>query len=102
MALVNAPENFGLRRHLEPDFVPSSATDVVGADCYVEEIVLTGVTSATVTIWDKQATPKLLASAVSVDAGDVLVMRFDGRYCPGGVRWQASAANACVGYMRIR
>lgn len=104
MALTNAPENFLPRQHTTPDFVPDSDTDVIGQDCYLEELTFTnaGVATATVTVLDKQTTPMPVVKDLDIDPGAPVVIRFDGRWCPGGVSWSASVADTIVGYMRVR
>ncbi len=108
MSLIAAPENFGIRRHTVPAYVPAVATDVTTSDCFVEEITLSNVsaTAVRVTIQDRQGTPIPLIKDLELDGSTsskaIAVLRFDGRYCPGGVNWSASAANAVVGYLRVR
>ncbi len=105
MSLVAAPPAYlNEKKHLEPDLVPNSLTDVYPGNCYIEEMTFStaGATSATVTVQDKQGTPRVVVKDLAVDPGAPVVVRFDGRYCPGGVSWQASVAGAVVGYIRIR
>jgi hypothetical protein len=88
-----------------PKLLPSSAEDVYAANCHVLEIHLVNETASpvTVTISDKQTTPRAVAPpAVVVPGNGDLVWEFSGRYCPGGLTWVASAASSITGYVRGR
>ena len=91
-------------RHFDPKYIPSSLEEVFGSEVYLHEITLTNSTTSAVlvTIQDKQATPLPVLKDVSVPAKGVYVVRFEGRYCPGGLSWQADQASAVVGYIRGR
>jgi hypothetical protein len=87
-----------------PKLIPAVVEDVFSSTCYVEEIVLTNVTDAdvTVTMADKQTTPVPLLSAVPIYARSVVSLPFKARYCPSGLTWVCSAADSVVGYVRGR
>ncbi len=88
----------------DPALIPAVAADLLAESCWLEEVVLSNVTGAavTVTIKDKQSTPRSLCEALSVAANSVTILRFAGRYCPGGLNWVAGSANAIVGSVRGR
>lgn len=73
--------------------VPTSATDLATADAYILQIVVnnTGASSQTITISDKQGTPRDLLTAVAIDPGVPAVLVFpQGVRMKSGVRWSAS------------
>lgn len=101
MAVISKPNFLGNAWQITPAVVPTEAVDVVATDVYVEEITLsnTSGSAATVTIKDKQGTPRSILEAVSIAANTTYVITFPkGRYMPGGVNWVASAGSV-VGYI---
>jgi hypothetical protein len=85
-----------------PNLIPAVAENLWSMDVWLEEITLTNVTDVaqTVTISDRQSTPRSVLSQVQVDARTTYVIRFAARYCPGGVSWVAPDASSIVGYIR--
>jgi hypothetical protein len=85
-----------------PGLIPAVDTDVYAKNIWLSEITLTNTSAGavTVTVQDKQATPRAVLSAVSVAAHTTYVIQFSARYCPNGVSWSASSGTAVVGYLR--
>lgn len=102
--LKNAWQYHWRPQDFDPVLIPSSEEDVITENCYVEEITLSNTHSSevTVTISDKQDTPREFFPAVVLQANSVVSGRFSGRYCPGGLTWVASVADKVVGYIRAR
>jgi hypothetical protein len=103
VTLRNAFFNHLPQRDFDPKYVPDSSEDVFTETVYLTEITLTNVTASSVTIQilDKQAIPLAIVDA-TLPAKQSYVIRFEGRYCPGGVSWVAGTASALVGYIRGR
>lgn len=91
-------------KHTYPSVVPATEEDVFTADVYVTEISITNKSSSatTLTMKDKQSTPRELVPTTTINANSVHEFRFDGRFCPGGLTWQAGAADSLVVYVRGR
>jgi hypothetical protein len=88
-----------------PKLIPAVAEAVYVGDCHVVEIQLVNesVAAVTVTIADKQATPRaVIPPAISIPAGTDMIWEFSGRFCPGGITWVAGTASAVTGYVRAR
>lgn len=96
-----APTNFSRFDETTPALVPTSATDVVAQDAWLDQLNFTNTTAAeiTVTVLDKQGTPRAALNSFPVPANDAVLISFNRRYMPGGIRWSASATNL-VGYAR--
>jgi uncharacterized lipoprotein YbaY len=99
----NIASSFG-EHETVPVMVPAVAEDVFASDTWLREITLTNKSAAavTVTIADKQDTPREVVAELSIEPHATAVIEFVSRYCPGGVTWVASAADAVIGYMRGR
>lgn len=77
--------------------IPGSATDLTTSNTVIFQIVLVNKTAGaiTVTILDKQGTPKTLFGAISIPANTTLTQSFgEGVLMLGGVRWSASAGSS--------
>jgi hypothetical protein len=91
-----------------PATVPSSDTDVVsGKDVWLASVVLTniGASSATITITDKQSTPVAIVKDLTVDPGVPVIFAMPKDHpasMPGGIKWQASAADTIVCRLRYQ
>ena len=87
-----------------PALIPATPESLWTADVWIEEITLTNASAApvSVTIQDRQATPRAVLHEVPLDPGATYVIRFVARYCPNGVQWVASTANTVVGYVRVK
>lgn len=95
------PSSLPTQQEIIPVAVPTSAEDVISESVYLEFMHLTNGGSATVdvTINDKQGTP-LEVFRVTVDPkAPVSWNPGHRRYCPGGIRWSASAAGV-IGYLK--
>jgi len=71
-----------------------SMTDIATVDCEVLEIEVQNSTASTITltVQDKQSTPRKLLDAVNIDPGYPVILPFRGSgRCANGVSWQASA-----------
>jgi len=95
------PANLNIQE-TTPGLIPATLADVYTKNIWLSEITLTNKSAGTVTVTvqDKQTTPREVLAAVSVAANTTYVIRFDARYCPGGVSWSASSGTAIVGYLR--
>ena len=86
------PKEFDTGRILVPF---ASMTDIATVDCEVLGIEVQNSTAATITltVQDKQGTPRKLLDAINIDPGYPYVFEFNGREarCSSGVSWQASA-----------
>jgi len=92
-------------RETVPSLIPAVAEDLYVGDCWIEQVVLVNIggASQTVTIKDKQATPREVLSAVIVNPGDPpLILGLAGRFMPGGINWVAGDGVSIVGYVRWR
>jgi len=88
-----------------PSKIPATAADVFTETVHVTLITLNniGAATATVTVADKQSTALAMLTAIEVDVGTPQIWRCpEGRKCPGGVTWVASAADTVVGYIRAK
>jgi hypothetical protein len=96
-----APTNFKEFFEITPQLVPTVAADVVAQDVWLDQLNFTNTTASaiTVTVEDKQGTPRAALSAFVVPGNDSVVIAFNRRWMPGGIRWSASATNL-VGYAR--
>lgn len=91
---------------IKPQYIPSSAADLVATDTYVCHMDVMNATGSdvTITINDKQVTPIALYSGI-VPAGKFAVLldipNESGRcrWMPGGIRWSATSANAVSVFM---
>ena len=101
MALKRFPVNsYPVLALLEPAVLPNSAADAIAVDCILQNITLTNYTAGaiTVTITDKQSTPRDLLKDYSIPAKTTVVFSFPGgRFMTGGFQWVASAATSIVG-----
>lgn len=91
--------------HIAPKLIPDASEVVFVSDVMVTMIHLSNKSAAAVTvqILDRQSTALDVVPTVTLDAySDDLRVFPGGRYCPGGVTWVASAADAVVGYIRGR
>lgn len=87
-----------------PTYIPAVTEDVFDSDCWLQELTLTNNASVdvTVTITDKQVSPKPILSKVPIGPGEMYSVQFGARYMPGGMTWVCSVADALVGYARVR
>ena len=88
-----------------PQFIPATIQTVILGDCHVMEIHLVNESGAAVavSICDLQSPARaVIPPAISVPAGTDMIWELTGRFCPGGITWVASAANAVTGYVRAR
>lgn len=77
--------------------IPNTTTDVTTTDSVIWQIGLANVTgsAATVTIKDKQGTPRFLTSALSLPANSYTLVVFPhGALMLGGITWEAGSSNA--------
>lgn len=105
MAIIARPAALATFWQITPALVPVSAADVVAFDVYVDQITLSNVSGAavTVTIKDKNSSPLSFLEAVSIAANSAYVIACPGgRYFPGGINWVASSGTAIVGYIAGR
>jgi hypothetical protein len=86
----------------DPVLIPATLTAVFTFTVYVAEITLTNETDAavTVTIQDRQSTPRALFKDLSIAAKTTYVVPMNGRKFPGGIAWAASSATAVTGYIQ--
>lgn len=89
---------FNVFEETDPIAIPTSSETLTASTCWLEEIVITGVTStATVTITDGNDVP--IISAITMDPGTIYQKDFGSRKMPAGIKWIASGAGP-VGYLR--
>ena len=95
------PANVAIYENV-PSLIPAVAADVVTGDIWLEEITLANKSGSTVTVTmvDKQGTPREILPAVTIAANTVYVIGFKARYSPGGVNWVATSGTAVVGTVR--
>jgi DNA-binding protein len=95
------PANLNIQE-TTPALIPAVDTTVYAKNIWLSEITLTNISAGTVTVTvqDKQTTPREVLSAVSIAAHTTYVIQFGSRYCPNGVSWSASSGTAVVGYLR--
>lgn len=88
-----------------PALIPSSAEDVVtqSSGVYIDVITIVNPTASavTLTISDKQGTPREILD-VSIAANTTYVVKMWGYWAPGGISWVAGTNNVLVGYIRMR
>lgn len=88
-----------------PALIPSSAEDVVvqSSGVYIDTIVIVNptVSAVTVTITDKQGSPREIID-VSIAANTTYVIKMWGYWAPGGISWSAGTNNVLIGYIRMR
>ena len=88
-----------------PALIPSITENVVvqSSGVYIDTIVIVNpsASAVTVTISDKQGTPREIVD-VSVAANTTYVIKLWGYWAPGGVSWVAGTNDVLVGYMRFR
>jgi len=96
-----APANVYVYETL-PANMPSSDTDVITSDIWVEEITLANNTGSTdtCTVLDKQGTPRVIIPAVTIAAHTVYVIDFRARYAPSGVSWSCVTGTGVIGTLR--
>lgn len=84
--------------------IPNSDTAVTSKDAVLYSIHVANVTAGavTLTVKDKQATPRRLLASYSIPANSFVHIDFtEGVPMSGGVNWQAGSANALEGYLDI-
>lgn len=88
-----------------PDYIPSSATDLVTVTVRVFQMSLVNESSSDVicSIADRQASPKpLLAPVKAIGAGTSVLFAYpSGRIAPNGLRWSCNVGgvvNATITY----
>lgn len=88
----------------DPSPIPATLTTVFDFTFYADEITLTNKSagSVTVTIQDRQSTPREFMKDVPIPASALYVVSLHGRKFPGGLSWSASSANAVIGYVQGR
>lgn len=99
----NYPSALPYLQDIVPVAVPTSSEDVATEDVYLDYALFnatSGTSSVTVTLTDKQGSPQEIFRIDVTDKGPVQV-NFQGRRCPGGLSWVASASGI-VGYLRWR
>lgn len=97
------PTSLPTVQDIDPVAVPhSAAEDPVAEDVFLEYALFNATVgnNAVVTLTDKQEIPVEIFRVDVTDRAPVQVP-FDGRRCPGGITWQASAAGV-IGYLRWR
>lgn len=99
--MPDAPTNFTRFVETTPALIPTVAADVVAQDAWIEQVNFCNTTGAdiTVTVLDKQGTPRAALDTFVVPSRDAVVISFNRRFMPGGINWVASATNL-VGYIR--
>lgn len=85
---------------VKPARVPSSLTEAISGDIWIEEITLSNTTGSdvTCTIQDEQLTPMPLYNKAV--APGIVGFRFSARWMPGGVKWNCGDATSIVGSIR--
>lgn len=102
--MAEARTNFNVTYEVTPQYLPSSATDLVTEDVWLEELHLVNNTSTsrTVTITDRQGTPVPLLKDITIDPGVEFHRRYGALYMPSGIAWQASAGSAIAARIRYK
>lgn len=92
-----------------PALVPNTPTSVVAAaQVYLVELTLTNETTSdvTCTIVDQQTPARTVYSDTVAGKGtggnSLLVVKFNDRRVPGGIKWSCSASSAVTGYVTYR
>jgi len=74
--------------------VPTSPTDIIAVDTYINTIWVANTTAGSLTLLvkDKQGTPATLVPTIAIAANTGTLINFGDscQYCPGGVTWSAS------------
>lgn len=89
-------------------FLPSSSTDLVTEDVWIEELHLVNNTSTsrTVTVTDRQGTALPLLKDVTIDPGVEFYRKYGdergGLKMTSGIAWSASAADAIAARIRYK
>lgn len=93
--------SFSEEKQTVPGLIPQTAEDLATSDVYVDLIVLTphATDSDTVTIKDKQGTPRTVFGPIVVDPGAPVVAKLYSRYAPGGLTWESATGNKVTGYV---
>lgn len=85
--------------------IPASLTAIFSTDGEIFEINVSNPTGGAITllVQDQQASPQVLVPTVSIGAGvlQLILYQGDGLLCKGGAKWQASGAGL-VGSVRGR
>lgn len=77
----------------EIQLIPAVAADIAEQDAILWQIHISNTTGGalTVTLLDKQATPRYILPAVSIAANTSYVISWpEGLFCDGGINWVAS------------
>jgi hypothetical protein len=85
----------GLYYRAERQAVPTSAADLTATDTYIQSLVIAnvGATALTITIKDRQGTPRNLLAAVSIAGNQTVTLTFEEpEKMKGGINWVASGA----------
>jgi hypothetical protein len=94
--LYDRPNSYAKPFQIKPQAVPTTATDLVTTDVYIDTLTLTFDTASSTTckITDKQGTPiPYVSDKQSFPAGAILILSGNvQRYMPGGITWQCSNA----------
>lgn len=75
--------------------VPTDATDLTTTDTRIYQLSVCNTTAGalTITIKDKQATPRNVLTAVSIAANTAYILAWpEGLFCDDGVNWIASGS----------
>lgn len=85
-----------------PQLIPAASATAYDVDFHVTEIVFTNETAddATVTVLDRQSTPRALFLNTTIPANSAYGVVFEGRWMPNGFTWVASAANSITATVR--
>ena len=95
-----ARSTFNVWQETVPVSVPNAASEtLVTTDVWIEELVLTGTAASVVTVTITDGSDVPLIKDISLAKGDMYQKILGARYCPGGIKWQASAAGI-VGFIR--
>ncbi len=99
----NVDDSYG-EKETVPALIPADAEAVVSVNAWLRELHLVNNSdqAVTVTLMDRQETPRPIVPAVEIKPHSDHLRIFTSRFCPGGITWQASAANAVTGYARWR
>lgn len=97
----NAPANVFVYETL-PAPMPSTDTDAIVGNFWIEEITLANKTgsSDTCSVFDKQGTPREVIPAVPIAGNTVYVIDYKARYAPGGVSWSCTTGTGVIGTLR--
>lgn len=103
--MVTSNNRGPLRRVMsQTEVVPNSDTALTSKNAVLYSIHVANVTAGavTLTVKDKQSTPRRLLASYSIPANSFIHIDFtEGVPMPGGVNWQASAATSLEGYLDI-